>query len=59
MAWAEGALGEGIGELYVAKFFGGDASSGLQSIGQAFRHIDADGSGTLTWDEFEQFASVR
>lgn len=43
----------------MAKFFGGDASSGLQSIGQAFRHIDADGSGTLTWDEFEQFASVR
>lgn len=27
MAWAEGALGEGIGELYVDKFFGGESKA--------------------------------
>ena len=43
----------------MAKFFGGDAASGLKHIGAAFKRIDKDNSGTLTWDEFEAFAGVR
>jgi len=43
----------------MSKFFGGDASKGLQHIGKAFKTIDKDGSGTLSWDEFERFCKVR
>ena len=31
------------------KYFGG---KDLKTIGKAFKRIDADGSGDLTWDEF-------
>ena len=43
----------------MAKFFGGNAAKGLAHIGQAFKRIDVDGSGTLTWDEFERFVNTR
>mmetsp|Transcript_33037 Transcript_33037/g.65706 ORF Transcript_33037/g.65706 Transcript_33037/m.65706 type:complete len:168 (-) Transcript_33037:315-818(-) len=33
----------------LAKYFGG---AELKEIGQAFKRLDADGSGDLTWDEF-------
>ena len=35
------------------------SQSQLAAIGKAFNKIDADGSGTLTWDEFERFVGVR
>lgn len=40
----------------MSKYFGGVTPS---QIGKAFRKIDADGSNTLTWDEFERFVGVR
>merc|ERR1719482_8446 len=33
----------------MSKFFGGD---NINAVGEAFRRIDADGSGDLTWEEF-------
>ena len=33
----------------MAKYFGG---KDLKAIGKAFKRIDADGSGDLTWEEF-------
>jgi len=40
----------------MSHFFGGDD---LAAIGKAFSKIDADGSGTLTWDEFESFVGIK
>ena len=39
----------------LAKFFGGAT---MKEIGQAFRRLDTDGSGDLTWDEFEAGADA-
>ena len=32
------------------KFFGG---SNVKAIGKAFKRVDADGSGDITWEEFK------
>ena len=37
----------------------GGQESALKAIGQAFKKIDTDRSGTITWDEFERFVGVR
>jgi len=40
----------------MSKFFGG---SSVSAVGRAFRRIDADGSGDLTWEEFVAGSSLR